>query len=160
MTVESIADGSNSAARASDYRVEFPGFSDMPAIPAGFVDVSWRNDLCPSFLNEAAGIILFVDFADPAYRECSETPRFSASRWDCGNTGIVLFETDDWAVVEASLPNFDLRLQVVAKVRRALDEEVVNLDGSGEAVAADALREYRATADEESLLRFVRMINS
>jgi hypothetical protein len=80
---------------------EFPDFpaADMPAIPAGFEDVSWHNDSCPSFMNEAAGLILFVDFADTAKREYPETTRFNVNVWEDGNTGIEVVASDEWQVV-------------------------------------------------------------
>lgn len=87
------------------YETEFPDFdaSTMPEIPAGFDDVSWHNDACPSFLNETAGLILFVDYADPAKREFEDTERFSLNVWDVGNTGTVLVSSDDWQVVLAAI---------------------------------------------------------
>ena len=37
-----------------DWRIEFPDFpvEDMPTLPEGWVDASWHNDACPSFVNE------------------------------------------------------------------------------------------------------------
>lgn len=76
---------------------EFPDFDQttLPAIPAGFEDVSWHNDSCPSFLNEKAGLIIFTDYADPALREFEEGPRFNLNTWDNGNCD-TLRESDDW----------------------------------------------------------------
>jgi len=87
------------------YRAEFPDFdpATMPAIPAGFDDVSWCNDSCPSFVDEGAGMILFIDFADPADREVPERPRFSVGEWDGGATGVELFCSDEWPEVESFL---------------------------------------------------------
>jgi hypothetical protein len=57
-----------------NYRSEFPSFDyDIPQIPEGFADMSWRNDVCPSFtrkLNETQEMVLWVDFADENRREC------------------------------------------------------------------------------------------
>lgn len=36
----------------------------------GFVDVSWKNDACPSLLNEEREYKLWVDYVDPNKREC------------------------------------------------------------------------------------------
>lgn len=85
---------------------EFPDFpaADMPAIPEGFVDVSWKNDSCPSFLNVDAGLVLFVDYLDPELREEPTCPRFSLGVWDDGSTGWTLAATDDWAEILAALP--------------------------------------------------------
>jgi len=83
------------------YREEFPDFdpADMPAIPDGFDDVSWHNDTCPSFLNDRAGLIIFVDFADPDRREFPECPRFTLGVWDGGSTGESIADGDDWQVI-------------------------------------------------------------
>lgn len=66
------------------YKTEFTDYpeSDMPEIPAGFVDSSWRNDACPSFYDAARGLVLSVDYADPDKREHPETPRFLLSKAD------------------------------------------------------------------------------
>jgi hypothetical protein len=97
MSAKAIASG----ARA--FLQEFPDFpaEDMPEIPAGFEDVSWHNDSCPSFLDETRGMILFVDFAEAEKKEFPETSRFNVNIWDGGNTGTSLIESDDWAAVLA-----------------------------------------------------------
>jgi len=85
------------------YRNEFPDFpaSDMPGdIPPGFVDSSWRNDICPSFTNEALGLVLWIDFADPSRREFPHWHRYrvtTASADDIAD----LFDSDDFAAVVA-----------------------------------------------------------
>jgi hypothetical protein len=86
------------------YQVEFPDFdpATLPAIPASFEDVSWHNDSCPSFLNEAAGLIIFVDFADPAAREFEECPRFGLASWDNG-AGDSIVASDDFADILAAV---------------------------------------------------------
>ena len=35
----------------------------------GFADSSWHNDTCPSYLDEAFGLQVFVDYADLTKRE-------------------------------------------------------------------------------------------
>jgi hypothetical protein len=42
---------------------------ELPTL-AGFVDDSWRNDVCPSMLNEARNLKLWVDYVNPECREC------------------------------------------------------------------------------------------
>ena len=95
------------------FKEEFPDFdpADMPAIPAGFDDVSWHNDMCPSFLNERAGLIIFVDYAEPAKREFPECPRFSVATWDNGACETTM-DSEEWA-------------DVLAHVRSALAAEYV-----------------------------------
>lgn len=55
----------------------------------GFDDISWHNDICPSFGIEQPGtrgdliMSVFVDALDPAERETGpETPRFSTHWYD------------------------------------------------------------------------------
>lgn len=87
----------------SGWEVEFPDFepSDIPAIPQGFEDVSWRNDSCPSFLNEAAGLIIFVEREDAAKREIEETARFNLAVWDQGADAHIAGGEDFEVVLEA-----------------------------------------------------------
>lgn len=87
------------------FQTEFPDFpvADMPAIPAGFDDVSWCNDTCPSFLNEAAGLIIFIDFPKVEDREEHAETRFSLRKYEDGTlSSDDDVETDDWlAIMEA-----------------------------------------------------------
>jgi hypothetical protein len=88
------------------YQTEFPDFpaSDMPAIPAGWQDVSFRNDACPSF---SKGVfLLYVNYADPAKREFPETPRFSVHYFEGSHPAIC--ESDNWqeildAIIDAEI---------------------------------------------------------
>jgi hypothetical protein len=54
----------------NDWRIEFPDFpvEDMPTLPAGWVDASWHNDACPSFVNERLKAAMFIDYRDPEMR--------------------------------------------------------------------------------------------
>jgi len=42
----------------------------LPVID-GFIEDSWRNDACPSMINEKRGLKLWVDYVNPDLRECS-----------------------------------------------------------------------------------------
>ena len=55
---------------------EFPEFdqSTLPPLPAGVVETSWRNDICPSF-RLPSGLYLFIDYLAPALREFPESFR-------------------------------------------------------------------------------------
>ena len=83
------------------YREEFPDFpeADMPAIPAGWEDISWHNDACPSF-DMGEGRVVYVDYADKAQREWPDAPRFVVT-FDPGDNSSIrtVLETDDWAEV-------------------------------------------------------------
>jgi hypothetical protein len=95
----------------SNYQTAFPGLTaaNMPAIPADWQDMSWRNDLCPSFAfmigsegdsNHKLARV-WVDHAEPASREFPESPRYSVTFE--GGTGDCFdaLATDDWAEVLA-----------------------------------------------------------
>ena len=41
---------------------------ELPTL-AGFVDDSWQHDACPSLLNKARNLKLWVDYVDPDRRE-------------------------------------------------------------------------------------------
>jgi hypothetical protein len=57
-----------------NYKTEFRYFDfDIPALPNGFVDMSWHNDICPKFerkYNETDYVTLWVNYADEDRREC------------------------------------------------------------------------------------------
>jgi hypothetical protein len=58
----------------STYKTEFPDFDyDIPQLPDGFVDVSWHNNVSPSFekpLKDNLSLTLWVDYLDESKREC------------------------------------------------------------------------------------------
>ncbi len=83
---------------------EFPDFpaADMPAIPAGFGDTSWHNDMCPSFTSDQVGLTIWVDFANPEQREYPEWPRYRVTPQEAGvEVSGESLETNDWSEVEA-----------------------------------------------------------
>lgn len=59
-------------------KVEFPAYLKgeitVPSflLEEPFVDQSWHNDACPSFFFPDGSIIIWVDWDNPMYRECSE----------------------------------------------------------------------------------------
>lgn len=80
-------------------RKAFPSYDlkTLPPIPQSWEDVSYVNDVCPSFM-VGAGIHIFVDFADPSDREIEEADRFSVSVNTYTNMEFVL-QSDDWTDV-------------------------------------------------------------
>lgn len=65
----------NMSAALPLYRVEFPDYDDVDLhvrLPASLVDVSWRNDGCPRFLDEGAGLSLWCDYADVSRSEARQ----------------------------------------------------------------------------------------
>jgi hypothetical protein len=93
------------------YRTEFPDFppETMPVIPAGFLDQSYHQDLCPNFVNPQIHLVIWVDFADRNVREYVHSHRFTVNC--CDEDGVAfdlqfgdpgngqLLRTDDWQAV-------------------------------------------------------------
>jgi len=85
----------------SEFRTEFPDYpaEDMPAMPEGFEDTSWHNDVCPSF--SSSHFTIWIDYRDPALREHGGAyPRFCVQPMkdgaECSGPTI---QTDDWQAV-------------------------------------------------------------
>lgn len=57
-----------------NYTKEFPYFDfDIPALPQGFIDTSWHNDVSPKFerkYDKTHSVIFWVDYLDESRREC------------------------------------------------------------------------------------------
>lgn len=85
------------------WRTEFSDYppADMPAVPASWVDVSWRNDSCPSF-SHPASYALFVDYADRGSREFPEAARFCLYPAD-DRSDAPSVETESWDEMLAAL---------------------------------------------------------
>ena len=52
------------------YKKDFPNFDYEIPLLEGFVDDSWRNDVCPSFYNPHKHLKVFFDYEDTLRREC------------------------------------------------------------------------------------------
>lgn len=90
---------------AFNFREEFPSYpaDQMPAIPAEFMDTSWRNDMCPSFTSDKLKLHLWVDFPQMQDRE-HEGPRFILEEQENGiETGKLVVETENWDEVLAAI---------------------------------------------------------
>lgn len=89
----------------ANYLIEFPDYkpADMPALPAGFEDASWHNDACPSFVSDPVGLLIWVDYLDPALREFDgKYPRFTVQQQRAGiEVSGPSLATDDWSEVLA-----------------------------------------------------------
>lgn len=81
--------------------------ADIPPIPAGWSDVSWRNDACPCWRVDSHGetLYVFADYADTRQRDFGPgVARFSVSAdmaWDGSRSTV--FDTDDWSALLAVL---------------------------------------------------------
>ena len=53
------------------YKIEFPDYDDAITLPEGWRDVSWHNDICPSFEKDLNDVTykIFCDYKDPERRE-------------------------------------------------------------------------------------------
>jgi hypothetical protein len=78
---------------------EFPDYDvdTLPDIPEDWIDLSFRNDLCPSFESGSKNRIVFIQPEDPEEREFPSDPRFIVYELDNDETiGSFLTATDDW----------------------------------------------------------------
>lgn len=85
------------------YRTEFPDFGELDVeLPAGFEDTSWYQDAMPSFINEALGVVLMIDYREPARRMTPDTRRFNLyplNKYSEPIQGSSVLETDNFAEV-------------------------------------------------------------
>lgn len=91
------------------YKKAFPDFGDLDVqIPDGFKDISWKNDVCPSFLDEENGIRIWVDYLDSDMREIDGRPRFLVQNYDIieGESKETLLETDDFDAVRNCISEY------------------------------------------------------
>ena len=84
---------------ATNWDREFPDFDDGWSCGLiqvlGFVDESWRNDVCPHFVR--GEIEVWIDYKDPQLREFQGVgSRYTVHRVT-QEARKVIFETDDWS---------------------------------------------------------------
>lgn len=94
------------------YQQAFPNFGLMDVeIPDGFEDVSYRNDVCPSFskpLFNGESLHLFIERAIPTDRENPEFPRFFLALHDVEDTFLqMLLHSDDYSKVQEAIDAFE-----------------------------------------------------
>lgn len=89
------------------YRESFPDFELGIVLPDDFVDISFKQDSCPSFQNKDLGLILFVDYMDCSKREHPLTNRFHVYNCDTdGCIGKLRCEGDYWDTVLAFIEGY------------------------------------------------------
>lgn len=92
------------------YRNQFPSrWHDIPAmfLTDAFRDMSNGNDVSPSFLHVASGATVWVECADPEYRECGggrftltyPNPDADSTEFDWDRS----FDTDDLNLILSTL---------------------------------------------------------
>jgi len=94
------------------YRIAFPNIppSEMPDVPASWVDASWHHDACPSYyaLSGAWGALrVFVDRASPDDREVPGYARFGLAYIAPDDDTSTVFETDAFGAVLDYVAGFD-----------------------------------------------------
>lgn len=94
------------------YQQAFPKFGPMDVeIPDGFGDVSYRNDVCPSFskpLFNGQWLHLFIERAIPTDRENPEFPRFFLALHDVEDTFLqMLVHSDNYSEVQEAIDAFE-----------------------------------------------------
>lgn len=110
-----------------NYQDQFPDFELDVAIPSGFVDTSFRNDICPSWTDAETGLQLFVDFKEPLDREFPESPRFTLHRADIvdGKTSLTdIILTESWSDVLKAIDAQRKRVLTQSHVRSIFDKHL------------------------------------
>jgi hypothetical protein len=93
------------------YLTEFPDYpaDAIPCLPKGFVDRSWKQEPCPCFIHDETGLVLWVGYPDddgPRFSLQRATTRHPEAGWQFDGGLLDLCETDDWAIMARSIPNF------------------------------------------------------
>jgi hypothetical protein len=86
------------------YAAAFPTFpaDAMPALPAGFYDASYRNDVCPRYTSDDDRVSIWIDFPDPDAREYCLMHQYRVTLASIDDD--IVLETDDWSeALEAAL---------------------------------------------------------
>ena len=116
------------------YATEFPAFATaaMPALPAGWIDQSWRHDLMPRFVNTDLGLGLWVDHSDPALAAWPDQGRFGLYRLD---------DSGQWDGMDHVIDTHDINavLHCIADAQDELDDQTkcVTHTDTGRGVCSD-----------------------
>lgn len=99
-----------------DWKREFPDMraEELPPIPPEWIDASWRNDACPSFVVADKGLIVYVDHEDGRMREAGpESPRYTLlamlpddAGWQLTSESREILSTSDWNAVLVAVQSF------------------------------------------------------
>ena len=84
------------------YLDQFPDFELGVTIPPGWIDTSYRNDVCPSF--QVGRFQIWVDYIEPDRREMEEWPRFAITRLDSDEQWVEdIMASDDFEAIKAKI---------------------------------------------------------
>lgn len=100
-------------------------WSFSEAMPKGFVDGTYSNDLCPSIYNPRNGLQVYIDYEDLADREEGAEYRFTVLMPDNDNKTLV--QTNDWQAVLDRISEVDEKIgarPISAVIKRALDKKM------------------------------------
>lgn len=102
---------------------EFPDFpvADMPALPEGWIDTSYHNDACPSYTSPD-GVVIWIDYADPAQREFPGQARFTVTYLDADGCHLVDDITLDFDTFQAALDHAAMGNTSVDRLLEAIHE--------------------------------------
>jgi hypothetical protein len=87
----------------NDYKTEFRYFDfDIPPLPEGFTDCSWRNNVCPCFerkYNDKQYVTLWVNYKNPKRRETDHKQFFITIETDDELDCELIYQTNSWDVI-------------------------------------------------------------
>lgn len=91
---------------------DFPDYDDPSLkgieLPNGFVYAGYKNDTCPSFINEKKGLKIFVDYQNPSFRENPNLERFAIYEYDPARDQYELaVSEEEWAQALFVLEHWD-----------------------------------------------------
>jgi hypothetical protein len=98
------------------YKNQFPSelFTLDVAIPAGWEDSSWGNNICPSWDVPHCGLTVWIDFDKVDDREFLQDERFTITgNGECVATDSVTYPLtfNDWADVLAYIVGYEIKQQ-------------------------------------------------
>lgn len=128
----------------------FPHYSasDLPALPQGWTDSTWRNDACPSYAildHEEVRVRVWIDYVQPANREAPHGSRFTVVHEDWNRiaegmeVNATLYHGDSWEEATAAAES-----KVVAMLA-AMFSRLIRED-----LTTDELREVRRVNAERN----------
>lgn len=97
--------------------IEFPEFpeSDMPELGEGWIDISWHNDVSPSFYNERLNLYAWIDTKDRSLWEMqTDDARILVIRGDHNgeltnlDSDFPLISGEEWAPIAEALKDSKL----------------------------------------------------
>jgi hypothetical protein len=92
----------------NNYVNEFPNYDGILPKIEGFIDSSYKNDICPSIeyeINKNYYLKVFCDFVDPLLRELGGF-RFVVSVGDCDLELSILYSTESESELKAFIKGF------------------------------------------------------